>query len=284
VARASAYLLLARPGNAALAALGVLAGAIGAAGRYLPTTPVLLVLVAGALGVAGGNALNDALDADVDRTAHPRRPIPRGLVTVGQSKAFGIACIVAAILLAGLVNAWTLALAALLAGNLVLYEYHAKGHGILGHALVSYNAGALFLLGGLATMGGPFVRAVPPLDARVLAPLAMAVLASLLNLARELYKSVEDAEHDARERRTFAVTAGPQRARRLGDAVAWATVPIALVPVALRFFDGLYLPLVAPLLLLLLVVPFVGKARTARALLKFGMVLGFVPFLVPKLI
>jgi geranylgeranylglycerol-phosphate geranylgeranyltransferase len=284
VGRASAYLRLVRPGNAAIAGLGALAGAIGAMGRGVEAPPVLLAMAAATLGVAGGNALNDALDADIDRSAHPGRPIPRGELGPAQARRFGVALILLGVAAAALVNAWTLLLALLLAGNLLLYEFRAKSQGLLGHVLVSYNAGALFVLGGLAAYGGPLAYPAAPIDERLLWPLAMAALALLLNLARELYKAAEDAAHDAARRATYAVRAGPRRARQVAGALSWATVPLALLPAAWPTFSRLYAPLVAPLLLLLIAVPFLGTPRRSRAWLKVGMWLGLVPFVVPKLI
>jgi geranylgeranylglycerol-phosphate geranylgeranyltransferase len=289
MSRGRALLELTRPHNAALAALAALVGGVAAAGRDLNGAAVLLAMAAAAFGVAGGNALNDAHDARIDARAHPARPIPRGALTPADASWLGSNLLVLALAVGAAVNFWVLLLAGFLAGLLLLYELHFKARGLLGHVLVSYNTGALFLLGGLAALAPPLSYEPDHLvaiatDDRLLAPLVMALLAALLNLARELYKSAEDAPHDAGHRSTFAVRHGAHRARRLGDALAWITVPVALAPYALRLFDHVYALLLIPLLVLLLAVPFLDTPRTARAVLKIGMALGFLPFLGPHLI
>ncbi len=287
--RGAAFAELGRPGNVVLAFVGVVVGGLAAVGREPPWTALLLAGLAGALGVAGGNALNDGLDAVIDRSAHPRRPVARGVVSPSEAVWWGASLVMAALLTAGLVNFWTLLLGLLLAGNLLLYELLLKRLGLAGHFLVSYNAGALFLLGGLAALA-PVFTFVPDrvealvLDERLVAPLVMAVLAMLLNLARELYKSAEDATHDALARSTFAVRVGPVRARRVGDVLAWVVVPFALWPWFLGLFPDVYLYSLMPLIVVLLVAPFLGSARAAQNLLKVGMVLGFLPFLATALI
>lgn len=280
---------LARPGNAALAAVGTLVGALGAAGWDASTAPVVLAMAAAAIGVIGGNAVNDARDVRIDRSAHPERPVAGGRLSSADAGWFGANMLVLALAVAAAANFWVVLLAASLAANLLLYEYFAKGRGVFGHFLVSYNTGALFVLGGVAALAPAFTYAPLDLariamDPRLARPLAMAILALLLNFARELYKSAEDAPHDAPHRRTFAVRHGPAAAKRLGDGIAWATVPLALIPAVLRIFDGWYLVLVTPLLLLLLAVPFVDAPRRQRMWLKVGMVLGMPPFLLPALL
>lgn len=59
---------------------------------------VLLVALAGVLVYSGGMILNDACDAEVDRTQRPGRPIPAGRVS--RSSAFAVA--IALLLLGGL--------------------------------------------------------------------------------------------------------------------------------------------------------------------------------------
>jgi len=79
------FLALLRPGNGVVASAAVLAGALAGAG---PPAVEGTTLVRVALGCAAafcfigaGNALNDFFDREIDKKAHPDRPIPSGRVT-----------------------------------------------------------------------------------------------------------------------------------------------------------------------------------------------------------
>lgn len=287
--RVGAYLQLVRPGNAALAGLGVLVGAVGTVGREIPGTQVAYAMAAAALGVAGANAINDALDAEIDRTAHPKRPIPRGLVRPSTALTIGRVLLILGVLPTVLVNHAIFTLAVFLAVSTLIYEHIAKGLGLLGHILVSVNTGALFLMGGLSTIAGP-IWYIPisygsgSTGADLAAPMMMALLAMLLNLSREIYKAAEDAPHDAGRRGTVAVRAGVPHATRLAHVLTWATMLLAVAPILLPTFGLRYAWFASPLLLLLFAVPFLGGPRRSRAALKVAMWLGLVPFVVPKLI
>lgn len=286
--RLAAFAALARPGNALMAGAGAAVGAIGAAGLDAAPISTVVAALSAVAGVAGANALNDARDAAIDRTAHPERPIPSGAVSVGAASAMGWGLILAALALAAVPNAWTGALALLLAATLIAYEFGAKRL-FLGHVLVSYAAGSLFLLGGLAALTPPLTYDRTTLagmvgDSALVGPLVMAILAMLLNLSRELFKSIEDAAHDAPTRRTFAVRHGAPRTRALALVLIALLVPVALAPWWWGFFDAVYLVALVPMLSLLCAVPFIDSARTTQRLLKLAMLVGFVPFAATALI
>ena len=59
--------------------------ALGAGAAELPLQVAALCVVAVALLYAGGMALNDAADAEVDRVSRPERPIPSGRISRGSA-------------------------------------------------------------------------------------------------------------------------------------------------------------------------------------------------------
>ena len=91
------YLMLARLGNVFMAALGTLAGGYAVAGDPAGV-PLIVALLGTMLGVAGGNALNDARDAEIDKRAHPNRPIPRGDLRVQDATYAGWGLLAAAVI------------------------------------------------------------------------------------------------------------------------------------------------------------------------------------------
>lgn len=281
---AAALLALTRPANAALAVLGVTVGAIGTwAGDANPGS-LALAAAAAALGVGGGNALNDLLDRKVDRRAHPRRPLPSGQVSVGAAKALAASLLTAALVLSALSSLFLLGLALFLLAILAAYEGHFKRRALLGHFLISYNVGALFLFGALAARFPPLTydpgrwpeAAEEP---RMVVALTMGLLALLLNLAREVYKSAEDAAADRGERRTLAVAWGPGPTRILAAALLLLVIPLSLLPFATGVFGTTYLLLLAPVMGLCAITALVPSPARAQRLVKAAMVLGFAPLL-----
>ena len=120
------YLTLLRPANVVTALADVLAG-YAVAGLPLPPT-LHWLLGATACLYAGGVVLNDYFDRDLDRVERPERPIPSGQVPAGGAAALGFALLGAGVVLAAAVNAAALAVAAGIAGLVLLYDTWGKRH------------------------------------------------------------------------------------------------------------------------------------------------------------
>lgn len=217
--RLRGYVHLVRPGNAVMAAVGgvtgfILAGGAGAWPLWLAATlPPLLI-------AAFGNVLNDVRDIELDRKAHPERPLPSGALRRGQAVALAVA-----LLVAGVATAWPGGWLALLvaAGNaalLGLYEARLKSAGLSGNVLVGLLVGSTFAYGGVVAAG-----------AWPVAPMLwlLAGVAALTNVAREVLKDIEDQDADRGHRRTFPLRAGPGLARLLALGLVNAAVLGTLV-------------------------------------------------------
>jgi 4-hydroxybenzoate polyprenyltransferase len=101
------YVEFGRPFTLIAPALGVVSGAVTAAGAFprepwsagLIVYPALGALMAAVLN-AGNNALNQIYDLEIDRVNKPKRPLPAGQLTPGQAWGFTLACYAAALILA----------------------------------------------------------------------------------------------------------------------------------------------------------------------------------------
>ena len=227
---ASAVLELVRWRNALIAALGVLLGAWFAEGAPFTRSPLVAAGVAIALA-AFANAFNDWCDIEIDRVAHPARPLPSGRLRPAHAIAVAIAASIAALLGALMVSPVLAAVTA--AVLLVMREYSVrlKRRG-LGNIVVAVLGSMPFLYGAWS-VGEP-LAAVPLL-----------ALGIPLHFAREVAKDLEDAPADAAVRRTLPVTRGPASAR--GVFVGALLVFLAvLIPFALSrpLFALLVLPAV----------------------------------------
>jgi geranylgeranylglycerol-phosphate geranylgeranyltransferase len=258
-----AALSLIRWENALLSVAGVVLGAWWATGRPGEPETFVMALVA-VLLTAFANADNDVRDYEIDRIAHPSRPLPSGQLSVSAARIIvGIAAASALVVSALLGGAQTLAAVGVIAA-MSLYNRGVKAHGVPGNVIVSIVASLPFVFGawsaGHARAGLPlFLVGVP------------------LHFAREIAKDLDDAEADARYRRTLPLQAGPTVAR-LVVVSSVALFVIALAPFAFRrpAFALVVLPSVALCLIAARRV-WSGQRGTAR-LLKSAMVVTMAAF------
>ena len=195
----SALLALIRWPNVLLSAAGVLLGAWWARGSLL-APDVLLATIAGAALTAVANAENDYTDREIDRIAHPERPLPSGAIEpVHARRTVIIAALVALASTAAVGMAMAIGTVLVIAVMLV-YGHSLKPRGLAGNVAVAVLASLPFVYGAWAA-GAP--RTALPLIG----------VAIPLHFAREIAKDLEDAEADAPTRRTLPVVHGLRGAR-----------------------------------------------------------------------
>lgn len=272
-----------------MAAAGVAAGGLVASSGSPDWGSLTAAAASAFLGVAGGNALNDYFDVEIDRRAHPQRPIPRGDLTRNQAATVGGAWLAAAVLVAAWCNPFAFALATLLVGVLLFYEFRLKAQGVLGNFTVAAVVGATIPLGALAAggslqsyLGSPDLLVWNP-DG-VLAALLLGLLAFLANAARELFKDVQDEEFDRAWRLTLPHRLGMETSMRLARFLLWVSIPLAFTPAFLELVPREYLFLVAPSLLVFVGATLFDDAGRAAWLAKTGMVLALVAFVTTGLL
>ncbi|ELY66712.1 UbiA family prenyltransferase [Natrinema versiforme] len=107
----------------------ILGAALAAvAGHEPPPVPVAGLAASSVLLYAGGTTLNDAFDAPIDARERPERPIPSSRVSRRAAFALGVALLLVAVVLAGVVAGGPGSLAAgLVALVIVAYDGLLKG-------------------------------------------------------------------------------------------------------------------------------------------------------------
>lgn len=141
--RAWAYLAMTRPANVVTALADVLAGA--AAAGVVVGLPGLLPATAALY--AGGVVLNDVFDAALDAVERPERPIPDGRVSRTGAATLGGGLLVLGVLAAGSVSAVSMAVAAAVAGMVLLYDTWAKHRFFAGPLAMGSCRGLNLMLG-----------------------------------------------------------------------------------------------------------------------------------------
>lgn len=124
-ATVSDYVRLTKPRVISLLLVTTLCAMFAAAHGAPSGWDVLATMVGGYLAAGGANAVNQFVDRDIDarmgRTE--QRPVVSGRVTPGRALAFGIACMVASVLILGLAVNWVAAGLALSGFLLYVFLY-----------------------------------------------------------------------------------------------------------------------------------------------------------------
>jgi len=165
-------------------------------------------ILGGVLVYAGATVLNDAADAERDRTLHPERPIPSGFVSRGAAYAFGLVLLVLGVTLAGLLAGPAAGIAILgAAAAAALYDFGGKRYRVPGSLLMGAARGLNGLAGAIAAAGTLGALTAPAPDAShaaamaLLFPVALATYTALLTF-------VSTFEESRPERRTIGLLAG----------------------------------------------------------------------------
>lgn len=222
------WLALARWRNGALAAAGVCAGAWWSGGRV--TGSVLVLSVAAIALTAVANTTNDLADIEIDRVAHPERPLPSGAISVRAAAWLATVCAIAALLLTVLVDVRLGVLTVGVVAIMWTYSARLKRHGIPGNVAVA-------ILGSLPFLYGAW--AVNEVEKGAL----LVGVATPLHFAREVAKDLDDAPADTGRRRTLPIRSGVGSARRavVGGVVTYS-VAVALLARPYPLFALLLVP------------------------------------------
>ncbi|MDR0523387.1 MAG: geranylgeranylglycerol-phosphate geranylgeranyltransferase [Candidatus Methanoplasma sp.] len=261
------YLRLFRLGNGVIGILGVIVGALAAAGlgaadRWADVAVGCAVVVA---FIAGGNSLNDYIDREIDKAGHPDRPLPMGEISPRAALRLGIAGLAAASLASLLISLEVFGLTVMAAAMMVSYELFLKQRGFVGNVAIALLTGMVFLFGG-AVVGDMFGNA------------ALAVMAALANAGREVAKDIEDMGSDE-GRRTLPMAIGEGRARAVGAALFLAGVAASAWPVAAGAFGwGYCVVIVADAMFIYAAFIIFREAKTAQKHAKLAMMAALVAF------
>ncbi len=205
----------------------VFTGAFVGAGMESFSYPVLLALISIGFACAAATSLNNYYDVEIDRIAHPERPLPSGKITPKQGLSIALFCFVIALVLAAFVNLPFFSMVILGYGICVLYERVTKNQGVLGNILVA-------LLSGITVCGGFAVNNPTP-------ALVVSLLVFPQALGGEILRDVRDIKGDRLKRRTLPMQIGEKSALYVGCYFLGTTLIFIPVPILLHVFTFWYL-------------------------------------------
>jgi geranylgeranylglycerol-phosphate geranylgeranyltransferase len=221
--------------------VGVVVGAFIASGFDIADywSGILVSCLIVFIFMAGGNAINDYIDREIDLAAHPERPVPRGEIAPGTARNLGVLMMLSAMILGILalivsnllgIGFWdpvSAAIVVLAAVLMMSYEVLLKQRGFAGNVTIAVLTGMLFLLGG-AVCGD--VMAVVP----------MAFMAMLVNVGREVSKDIEDEDSD-KGRRTLPMVIGNRNAAAVSAGFFLSGVALSVWPLLAGSLNDLYM-------------------------------------------
>jgi geranylgeranylglycerol-phosphate geranylgeranyltransferase len=266
------WLALTRPLNVFITFCAVFIGAL-ITGFLTPLSNLLVAMASAALICAGGNALNDYFDIEIDRINKPHRPLPSGAIKRSHALLFALILMAAGLSLSFFINENTLIIALVAILLLTAYNgYLKRNGGLLGNFTVSITGALPIAYGGAA---------VNHLEA-ILFP---TVFAFLFHLGREIIKDLEDVIGDTRAKSCSIPTRfSPRVSYRIGFVPLFVLFCITPLPYLFRWYSILYLLLVIPFVNLLLLASFFyfrkkldpGNLHRLSMVLKLSMVFGLL--------
>ena len=235
--------------------------------------------------MAAGNALNDLSDVEIDKIAHPSRPLANGSISISETKMLigflsllSVASLLGCLYLMGGSQAYTAGIYVAAVVLMITYDHgpQTKQKGLIGNIAISSLVAAVVLYGSSSIEG---------LNALLCWYVAGVVF--FVNLAREIIKDCQDMEADSDSRQTLPMKIGKENSRM----VAYVLTLIGIVFLYIPYWQGpflfgqLFLQSPAIVLLMSLNGPmWKGEDYVVATRLRIAMLLGLVSFIITILV
>ncbi|MCJ7496816.1 MAG: geranylgeranylglycerol-phosphate geranylgeranyltransferase [candidate division Zixibacteria bacterium] len=271
------YFRLVRIQNNLITVISVLLGGfVGDVSSWLK-----LILAAGSASFisAGGYALNDYFDLEIDRINRPERVLPEGIISPKKALLCSISLFASGFIFSLFLKPLSVVMLVAAIIFLSLYSARLKRELLIGNVTVSLICALTFIYGGVFSYN-PEVSFIP------------AIFALLFHMGRELVKDMEDLEGDkALKSETFPIAYGTRNSQLLIIAIFVILIILTIFPYKLNIFSIYYLILVLIIDLILFYImlslwnnPSRENLSSLSRLLKFEMLLGLLAIFTGKLI
>ncbi len=212
------YLELIRTGNCIIASLATLIGFLIIAPASIN---VLFAMIAVFLICAGGQAINDVFDAEIDSKINKTKPIPSKKITKTTALYFSIILFVLGILISSLINTQALVIAIIFSFLLIIYASILYKIKYIGNIVVAMGTAFTFIFGA-ASAGNISLLLI-----------VFAMSAFFANMSREITKDFEDVKKDKGFKKTL-----PMISKKLAKrfVISYHLLAILFALVAFVFF------------------------------------------------
>jgi geranylgeranylglycerol-phosphate geranylgeranyltransferase len=228
------YLKLARIGNVVITFLSVECAGIMSGIDVAKSLRILIAAVAASLITAGGNAVNDLFDVEIDRINRPNRPIASGRLSSAKAKAFYLIVTSIGLIASAALNLSSLIIALAAATAISMYSFKLKRSVFWGNFTVAFVTGLAFIYAGSSVDN--FKDVYPA-----------AIFAFMANLIREIIKDAEDVKGDSQIGvKTIATRFGTTVSTYLSISLTvilllmvWAAYALGILPIQFLAVCGL---------------------------------------------
>ncbi len=261
-----AYIQLIRPMNCLMAAFATYIGMI-LAGLGIYPTPVSAYALASVFMIcAGGMAINDYFDFEIDKINRPKRPLPSEKISRKSALLFSIALFIIGTGLSYLIGKYALFIAAFSSLLLIAYAWKLKKIMIAGHVAISLLVALTFIFGATINMN-------------YMGVLLLAILAFFSNMGREIFKSINDIMGDKKMGvGSLPVKFGVIRAKLIATVFILIAIIFSFAPFLLKTFGTVYLffVVIADMIFLLSIAL---PLKLSEKLCKLAMMIALIAFL-----
>jgi geranylgeranylglycerol-phosphate geranylgeranyltransferase len=258
------YLRLIRPINCFMGAIGTVIAIFISGGNQINS--YILGAITTFFAMAAGNALNDCIDIDIDRIAHPGRPLPSGRISRKGALYMATALFFLALAVSTSLGANVFSIVSVNILLMIFYELYAKNNPS-GNIIISYLVGSIFLFGG--AIGGQLRDS-----------LFLFLLAFFATFGREIAKGIEDLEGDRGKRRTIALINLPA-ARYLSALFTLIAVALSALPYLNGIFSSLFYLIFIALAdaLFILCVIKIFRNEKSSTIMRYSMLIALLAFI-----
>ena len=271
--------------------LALIATPLGAAfallefGTLLEHPEVALATLSVLFFMAAGNALNDLSDIEIDKVAHPSRPLAQGSISVSEARfLIGFLSFLSVASLAGCLHlmeesqAYTGAIYSLAVLLMLTYDHgpRTKEMGLIGNIAISILVAAVVLYGSSSIEG---------LGSALCWYVAGVVF--FVNLAREIIKDCQDMEADGDSRQTLPMKIGKENSRMVAYVLTLLGIVFLYIPYWQGPFSFGQLLLQSPAIVMLISLNgpmWHGEDYKVATRLRISMLLGLAGFIVTILV
>ncbi|MCQ2086408.1 MAG: geranylgeranylglycerol-phosphate geranylgeranyltransferase [archaeon] len=262
------YFELIRIENEAIALIGFIVSMFVARGNVSANwSTVILGCAIVIFFIAGGNSLNDYVDREVDKVAHPNRPLPSGRISPRIALGLGVTCLTLSCALSVFQHNISSMLIVVIATVIItLYEIFLKQRGFIGNVSIAILTGMIFLLGG-------------SIVGNIEGVLEVAGMATVATIGREVTKDIEDVKGD-KGRRTLPMLIGRECAGRVAALFYMIGISLSVVPTVIGTLNSMYMfILVADAIFIYAAVTSATDPHMSQKSAKIAMVVSLVAFL-----
>jgi len=286
----NAYLEIIRPGNAVMAVIAVaLMGIIGRNYGF----PLFFGMISVFLATAGGNVINDYFDYKIDAINKPNRPIPSGRISLKNAFTYAsllfVVAVVFGIIIGYLLDNFIPTLIVVLSSLLMFYYAKTlKKIVLIGNIAVSFLTGLCFIFAGIII--GLDTSPISGLNTSsfeiIYISLYLGFFASLMTMAREIIKDMEDIEGDKLEgAKTLPINYG----NKVSSILTGLLIVIASVLSPILYLNGIFNVYFMVILSVAVAIFLYGaykilKDQTSKncknvsKIIKIGMMIAFISF------